>query len=214
MQVNTVTHNYDSISLKNTSAKKSNESLPSDAVIIGYYNKICARYPDISFRIEDCSNRVPGAINMGYKGSFHESGPEFGKSPDNVSIAIDITVLRKMYIDKAYEESICLGDIERIRKHWNDYSEPGYPYKCVTLEDTSGTIGTTYSQSPFSSEEEIRKINERDRFSLNAGDLYTKTQNEMFNKLLELGETKKKIYKYSTAKYKEYEFQQIYEEDE
>lgn len=211
MQVNSVTQVKSSLGLQKSSLLKNSKDNYSGEDIIGYYYEFCNQYPDISFRIDDHSSYVPGKVAMGYNDSMYETKAGFGKSPEQVSIAIDISVLRKMCADKSYEDNI-RGDVERIRRHWNDNFNPGYPYKCVSIEDTSGTIGTSYSQAPFSSEEEIKKIQREGEFSLNPKDLYIKTQTDMMKELLELGEVKREGAKSFAEKYKEYEAYNIYED--
>ena len=116
-----------------------------------------------------------------------------------------------MYSDKSYEDYINNFEISEMRRDWNKINaDNGYKYKCYSLENTSGTVSITYSQSPFSTEAQIKEMHNITTGSNDLKTLYAQMQNKNTNQLLELGELSENKLKHSSKnKLEEYKKQEI-----
>ena len=98
-----------------------------------------------------------------------------------------------------------------MRRDWYRIkSEAGYNYKCYSLDDTSGTVSIKYSQSPFSTEEQLKDMHTSKTTSDNIMQMYIHVQNKIASQLLELGEvSQKQMYHSKKSGHEEYKRQEI-----
>lgn len=68
--------------------------------VVGYYEKLCKKFPDCNFRLEDDLSS-----ERGYKGSFHEQGENFG-SPQTCSINLPPKIIDRMMKEPDYADFI------------------------------------------------------------------------------------------------------------
>ncbi len=78
------------------------------------------------------------------------------------------------------------------------------------MEDISGTVSIKYSQSPFSTEEQLKDMHKNMVTSSNLNQIYIQVQNKIANQLLELGEvSSQQLYHSNKNGHEEYKKQEI-----
>lgn len=132
--------------------------------ILSYYRKLCAEFPDISFRLEDREKALREQYASGYEGSSHQVGNNFSQ-PGKCSIEIDKVVIEKMIKDKEYAESV-RGSIRNIQSDYGIYEshrkEEGMLYMAVELfeEKNKLTHAIGFANTPFHTAEEAKRFRE------------------------------------------------------
>lgn len=183
--------------------KAENETFsPSFSDPLSYYQNLCKDYPDISFRLDDKSTWKEGEVSLGYKNSMNQVGSNFGY-PGQVSVSIDVSVIKKMQQDPEYEKEV-RGLIERSRDYHSadkaDAARLGYNYFATSIDDANGHPATsqTMSYSPFSTEEQIKALWNREGKDSNVMTIFEKQRQEMLNAFLDITDNKKATH-YSSA---------------
>lgn len=137
-------------------------SVPSDP--LSYYRKLCKKFPNVSFRLEDqeTSLKNPNKICLGYNGSMNQVGDNFG-GVGHCSINMDISVIRKMQADTEYEQAV-LSAIRQMEKNYSQIESgtraAGMMYTQVTFFDDNGKLSHSIgmsNQQP-STETQIRRM--------------------------------------------------------
>lgn len=161
---------------------------------IAYYQNLCKDYPDVTFRLDDKSTWKEGEVSLGYKNSMNQVGSNFGY-PGQVSISIDVSVIKKMQQDPEYEKEV-RGLIERSRDYHSadkaDAARLGYTYFATSIDDGGGHPATsqTMSYSPFSTEEQIKALWNREGKDSNVMTIFEKQRQEMLNAFLHITDNK------------------------
>lgn len=162
---------------------------------IEYYNALCDLYPDITFRLDDMAsamsfNSNDGCPYLGYNNSMNQIGSNFGEI-NQYSISIDISVIRNMQRDPAYEASV-LDTIQDTQARYSNYQsrakEQGMFYFCVNIEDNGGNIqrSTTYSHTAFSTEDEVKAMWNKNTQASHAIEKLEEVQNELLENYMKL----------------------------
>ena len=169
-----------------------------------YYHSLCKEFPGITFRLDDIKTALKNdgytLETLGYNGSFHQVGSNFGEI-GQCSIQIDIAVIERMRNDPQYETSV-KWNIQFSKERFGEYQTevPEQPYTVVCFEDDNGRLqkGRWHSASRFPTEEEtkemIRKYQAKaqrfdtDRMTDNLIDSYLKMIEESEQKRKELAE--------------------------
>ena len=143
------------------------------------YEELCRQFPGISFRLEDESDTLGF-----YAGGLHQKGNNFG-NPGQKSISIDVKVIERMQQDADYAMQV-KGSIEYARENYSELElreeQSGCIYSCFCLSDEGGALqtATMHYASPFSTEEEIKKMWEiGENISKAAQDKIQQAQNEL-----------------------------------
>lgn len=171
--------------------------LPSLSDPLSYYQNLCKDYPDVTFRLDDKSTWKEGEVNLGYKNSMNQVGSNFGY-PGQVSISIDVSVIKKMQQDPEYEKEV-RGIIERSRDYHSDdkadAARLGYTYFATSIDDANGRPASsqTMSYSPFSTEEQIKTLWDGEDKDSNVMSIFEKQRQEMLNVFLNIQSSKKAV---------------------
>lgn len=155
--------------------------------ILEYYQNLCDKYPNITFRLSDNNNPkcVEGAVYLGYNDSFNQVGDNFG-GHGQCSISIDAECIKQMMKKPQYELNI-LAYIEQAEQDYDSYEAEtkasGMKYTSVLLEDNNGQPQRAWmkSQMPYSTEEEVRALWAQQ----NSSDIVKKQIENMDNDLFE-----------------------------
>lgn len=110
--------------------------------ILEYYQNLCDKYPNITFRLSDNNNPkcVEGAVYLGYNDSFNQVGDNLGEH-GQCSISIDAECIKNMMKNPQYE-LIMSAYIEEAEHNYASYETEaktsGMKYIHVILEDNNG----------------------------------------------------------------------------
>ena len=129
-----------------------------------YYHSLCKEFPGITFRLDDIQTALKNdgytLETLGYNGSFHQVGSNFGEI-GQCSIEIDIAVIERMRNDPKYETSV-KWKIQFSKERFGEYQTevPEQPYTVVCFEDDNGRLqtGRWHSASRFPTEEETKEM--------------------------------------------------------
>ena len=84
------------------------QSLSSDDPL-DYYKELCSLFPDVAFRLGDNEEETKHMGDskpwFGYNDSLNQIGNHFGEL-SQVSVTIDVAVIRKMQSDPAFEKQV------------------------------------------------------------------------------------------------------------
>lgn len=132
---------------------------------LDYYMEFVKQYPDVSFRLVDRedSEKHPDGPHYGYKGHMNQVGDNFS-SPSQVSVQIDVAVIRRMMEDEDYAKRVH----SEMRNFIDTYSSwrrseltDGCTNFCVTLEVGGDglLVGAIAAPYKFYTEEQMRALN-------------------------------------------------------
>jgi hypothetical protein len=167
---------------------------------LDYYKDLCKEFKNITFRLEDKQTAMSGGNQMGYGGSMNQVGSGFGNF-GQCSISIDVGVIRRMLSDPEYERRV-KGIIDSSRCNYKNYEqaalEDGFSYVCVNLEDEDGKVvrSKTQASSPFSTEDEVRKLWADDKLSEKMVRKFDAMENELLDTFLSFTESRIKSEKF------------------
>lgn len=155
----------DELSSISFSDKMSKVNEKSEAELnLEYYHSLCKEFPGITFRLDDIQTALKNdgytLETLGYNGSFHQVGSNFGEI-GQCSIQIDIAVIERMRNDPKYETSV-KWNIQFSKERFGEYQTevPEQPYTVVCFEDDNGRLqkGRWHSASRFPTEEETKEM--------------------------------------------------------
>jgi len=131
---------------------------------LDYYYEFVKQYPDVSFRLVDKedSEKHPDGPYYGYKGHMNQVGDNFSY-PSQVSVEIDVAVIRRMMEDENYAKRVhseMHNSIDNYSSCRQSSLTDGCTNFCVTLEvgDDGLLVGTKAAPYPFFTEEQRRAL--------------------------------------------------------
>ena len=141
-----------------------NSVVPDVGQMIAYYKKLCQDFPQVTFKLSDIEGAKKSTLpyHIGYKGNSYQQGENFS-SPNQCSIDIDVSVIRKMMADPEYERQL-RGTIQNKIMDFPTYvqwaQKEGYGYCYVGLSDEGGKLVEYmgFSHDRVSTDEEMREI--------------------------------------------------------
>ena len=170
----------------------SKESMTNDP--LAYYKQLCSKYPNISFRLDDYFNGTNAkGYNLGYNNSMNQVGENFGEM-GQCSIEIDISVIEKMMQDPKYEQQ-ANGWIQAFEQnyagHAADVASSGCSNFCFTIHDFGDGIqtGRTCGYTPFSTEEEVRKMWADEEYQKSVSQVFDKQKADLIEIYLKMTES-------------------------
>ncbi|MCF0127426.1 MAG: hypothetical protein HUJ70_02600 [Pseudobutyrivibrio sp.] len=185
------------ISFKTANSKESDSNL-------ALYKDICAKYPDITFRLDDLNEaRKPQYQDnpyLGYNNSMNQSGDNFG-GLGQCSINIDISVIEHMQKDSNYKAKV-LGMIEVIQREYSNYEmqtkQDGFIYTSVGLEDVGGELQRSIAESnaSYSTEDEIKRMWPTKQSDIRYVQIVDSAKRDLFETYMEMLEKSRSSVKY------------------
>ncbi len=137
-----------------------------------YYRNLAKSFLEITFRLSDKESdmRIADGCWHGYQGGLKESrmnqiGDHFSE-PNQTSVDIDVSIIRRMQKDPEFEH-IMYGELRGAIRNQQDrassYAGEGMPYFCYVFDEynlTTGIFSPSIKSAPnrFSTQEEIDKM--------------------------------------------------------
>ncbi|WP_090171394.1 DUF6033 family protein [Pseudobutyrivibrio sp. 49] len=177
--------------------KITSQSSSSGDAVFDYYHNLCSKFPDMSFRLSDREEELKHMNDrrpyFGYNDSLNQVGDNYSKL-GQISIDIDVAVIRKMQNDPSFEEKV-LATIGNIKTYHVAYQQEainsGMPYMdyCLQLEGDKLQQSEGYFSSKYSTEEELRRMWDTEEYQRKMGQFFEEQKAELIEIYLKMTES-------------------------
>ncbi|MBR5635673.1 MAG: hypothetical protein IKW81_01935 [Pseudobutyrivibrio sp.] len=177
--------------------KITSQSSSSGDAVLDYYHNLCSNFPDMSFRLSDKEEELKHMNDrrpyFGYNDSLNQVGDNYSEL-GQISIDIDVAVIRKMQNDPSFEEEV-LATIENIKTYHVAYQQEainsGMPYMdyCLQLEGDELQKSQGYYSSKYSTEEELRRMWDAEEYQRKMGQYFEEQKAELIEIYLKMTES-------------------------
>ena len=164
-----------------------------DADSLTYYRELCKEFSDYSFRLGDRAEgmkRGVGEVWLGFHNEMNQIGENYSY-PGQVSIEIDIGVIRRMQEDSEFEAKV-KAFLSQVGKDYDLYEEKarqsGCRYTVLNIYEENGKIKQeqTCTYSPFSTEQEVRQMWGKDAWKEYWEAYYDRMKNEILENFFQM----------------------------
>lgn len=171
--------------------------LSSGDAVLDYYHNMCSKFPNISFRLSDKEEELKHMNDrrpyFGYNDSLNQVGNNFSEL-GQVSIDIDVAVIRKMQNDPNFEEEV-LNAIGNCEKNYGLYQQGAirdgmsYTDHCLELDGDKLQESQGYYHSKASTEEELRRMWNAEEYQTKMGQFFEEQKAELIEIYLKMTES-------------------------
>lgn len=169
----------------------------SGDAVLDYYQNMCSKFPNISFRLSDKEEELKHMNDrrpyFGYNDSLNQVGDNFSEL-GQVSIDIDVAVIRKMQNDPNFEEEV-LNAIGNCEKNYGLYQQGAirdgmsYTDHCLELDGDKLQESQGYYHSKASTEEELRRMWNAEEYQTKMGQFFEKQKADLIEIYLKMTES-------------------------
>lgn len=177
--------------------KITSQSSSSGDAVLDYYHNMCSNFPNISFRLSDKEEELKHMNDrrpyFGYNDSLNQVGDNFSEL-GQVSIDIDVAVIRKMQNDPNFEEEV-LNAIGNCEKNYGLYRQGAirdgmsYTDHCLELDGDKLQESQGYYHSKASTEEELRRMWNAEEYQTKMGQFFEKQKADLIEIYLKMTES-------------------------